>query len=163
MKTTLTLLLAVACHALVVTQAFSTEEGQPAPEFKVKTLAGDMVSRATLAGHPAMLIFWNTWCPSCKKELPEVEKLATKYSSSGLSFLAINTGLNDSEGKARAYWQKNRFHFPTGFDTYFDTAESFGVRGVPTIVLVDAKGIVRYKGSQLPDRMDDRMRQLSYK
>jgi peroxiredoxin len=152
---------ALLCQMVSVTPGWSVEVGEPIPDFGVKTLSGDNLSRANLTGKPVLLVFWNTWCPSCKKELPQISKWADKFAARGLTTLAINTGLNDSENKARAYWKKSGYLFPSGFDSHFDIAESFGVQGVPTVLLIDAHGVVRYKNTALPDNMDERLRQIT--
>jgi thiol-disulfide isomerase/thioredoxin len=159
-KTLKILLLALMCQMITVAAAWSVEVGEPMPEFGIKTLSGEVVSRTTLSGKPVLIVFWNTWCPSCKKELPEINQLAKTFAPRGLAVLAVNTGLNDSESKARAYWKKNGFLYHAGFDRYFDVGQSFGVRGVPTVVMVDAWGIVRYKSASIPPNMEERMRQL---
>jgi len=79
---------------------------------------------------------------------------------SGLALLAVNTAVNDSEKKARAYWLKQGFVFPSGFDHDFEIGDAFGVRGVPTIFLIDSKGIVLYKQALVPENMEERLEQL---
>src|SRR5919108_5480992 len=83
---------------VTVSPALSAEVGEPLPEFAVQTFDGKNLSRATLAGKPLMLVFWNTWCPDCMRELPRINRLAEKFGPRGLVVLAVNTGLNDSEG-----------------------------------------------------------------
>ena len=141
--------------------ARSAEVGEPLPDFSVQTFDGKSLSRATFAGKPLLLVFWNTWCSDCMRELPEINRLVNKYAPRGLAVLAINTALNDSESKARAYWSKYAFQFPTGFDRTFELGSLFKVRGVPTVFLVDTKGIVRYKQSLLPRDIDERIKQLT--
>jgi peroxiredoxin len=153
-------LLALLCQTLSVSPGWSLEVGATLPEFAVKSLAGDTISRESLAGKPALLVFWNTWCPICKQELPLINRMAQKYASQGVAVLAINTGLNDSEVKTRAFWKKSGYLFPTGFDGSFAIGEAFGVRGVPTVLLVDARGVVRYQSPLFPENMDERIRQL---
>lgn len=164
MLKTAKIIAAVALFQTMLTApAWSLEVGQPAPDFGTRTLTGEPVSRASLAGKPALLVFWNTWCSTCKKELPQVNKVAQQYAAKGVAILAINTGLNDSEAKAGAFWKKNRFVFPSAFDRSFDISESFGVQGVPTVVLVDAGGTVRYKGTELPANLDEQLRLMARK
>jgi thiol-disulfide isomerase/thioredoxin len=153
-------LLALMCHLLSVSPGWSLEVGAALPGFAVKSLSGDTISRGSLAGKPLLLVFWNTWCPICREELPLINRMAEKYKSQGVAVLAINTGLGDSESKARAYWKKSGYLFPTAFDHNFDIGEAFGVKGVPTVLLVDAGGTVRYQSSQLPGNLDERIRQL---
>jgi thiol-disulfide isomerase/thioredoxin len=148
------------CLTVMASSARSVEVGEALPDFAVQTFDGGHLSRATLAGKPLMLVFWNTWCADCMRELPEVNRLAGRFVPRGLVILAINTGLNDSEGKARAYWKRSGYLFPSGYDHSFEIGKAFRVPGVPAVFLVDARGVVRYKGSLLPKDMEERLKQL---
>ena len=140
---------------------WAVEVGEPLPNFAIQTFDGTGLSRTTLAGKPLMLVFWNTWCPDCMRELPKINRIAEKLGPRGLTVLAVNTGLNDSESKARAYWKKYGYVFPVGFDHSFEIGQAFRVIGVPTIFLVDSKGIVRYKNPLIPDNLEKRLKQLT--
>jgi thiol-disulfide isomerase/thioredoxin len=142
---------------------WGAEVGEPLPDFSIQTFDGKSLSRAGFAGKPLLLVFWNTWCSDCMRELPEINRLAEKLGPGGLAILAVNTGLNDSESKARAYWKKSGYGFPTGFDHSFQIGTVFKVRGVPTVFLVDSKGIIRYKQSLLPKDMEARFKLLTGK
>ena len=142
---------------------WGAEVGEPMPDFSVQTFDGKSLTRANFAGKPLLLVFWNTWCPDCMRDLPEINRLAQKFVPQGLAVLAVNTGLNDTESKARAYWKKSAYLFPTGFDHSFEIGTAFRVRGVPTVFLVDSKGIVRYKNPQPPKDMEARFRLLTGK
>jgi peroxiredoxin len=150
------------CWELVAAApGWSIEVGQAVPDFAAQTMDGNQVSRAGMAGKPVLLVFWNTWCPICMKELPEISKLADKFSANELTVVAVNTGLNDSENKAKAYWKKRGYRFPSVFDHHFDLGDSFKLKGVPMVLLVDATGTVRYKSTLLPDDLEQRVWQLS--
>jgi thiol-disulfide isomerase/thioredoxin len=154
----------VSCLMLVsISPGWSVEVGQPLPEFTIRTLDGRNIAAESLKGRPLLLVFWNTWCPNCMRELPVINRLAVKYSPRRLTVLAVNTAINDSESKARVYWKKSGFLFSTGYDHYFEIGSSFKILGVPTIILVDSKGIVRYKHARVPEDMDERLKQLSGK
>ncbi len=137
--------------------AWCIEVGQSIPEFTFQAFDGSVVSRDTLRGKPFLLVFWNTWCPVCMKDLPEVNRVHESLRPRGLSVLALNTALNDNENRARSYWEKAGYAFPGGFDRYFEIAQAFGVFAVPTFFLVDANGVVRYKQSTLPRDLEDRL------
>src|SRR5262245_55169675 len=49
--------------------------GQKPPEFRLKSLDGSTVSLKDFAGKPVLLNFWATWCPPCKAEMPDMQKL----------------------------------------------------------------------------------------
>ena len=158
------ILFAVALFQMVmVSTSWSVEVGDPLPDFAIQTFDGNNSSRATLEGKPALIIFWNTWCPVCMRELPEINRLAEEFGPRGLAVLAINTAINDSERKARVFWTKYGYVFPVGFDHDFEVGTAFKVRGVPTVFLVDVKGVVRYKQPQLPSDMEERFKQLTSK
>lgn len=144
----------------LVSPGWGAEVGESMPDFSFQTFDGKQSSRTSLEGKPLLLVFWNTWCPNCMRELPEINRLAEKFGPRGLAVLAINTAINDSETKARTYWEKQAYVFPSGFDRYFEIGDVFKVRGVPTIFLIDSKGIVQYKQAQLPKDVEDRLEHL---
>jgi peroxiredoxin len=155
-----TLLLVLSFLTVMAVPAWSVGVGEPMPDFALQTFDGSKLSRATLEGKPLLLVFWNTWCPNCMRELPRINRLAEEFGPRGLKVLAVNTGINDAEGKARALWKKHDYGFPTGFDHVFEIGRAFGIRGVPTIFLVDSKGVVRYKHVQLPENMEEHFKKL---
>jgi peroxiredoxin len=145
---------------ILAAPGWSVEVGEPMPDFSIQTFDGRNLTRAALDGNPVLLVFWNTWCPNCMRELPKINRLANKFDPQKLTVLAINTAINDTENKARAYWTKSGFGFPCGFDHTFEIGQSFAIRGVPTLFLVDAQGIVRFKQAVLPADMEERLEQF---
>jgi len=149
--------------AAAVSPAWSVEVGEQAPDFSMQTFDGGISSRASLEGRPLLLVFWNTWCPTCMVELPHINRLAERLVPRGLTFLAVNTAINDSEKRARAYWIQQGYVFPSGFDHSFEIGEAFGLRGVPTVFLIDSKGVVHYKDAVAPANLEARFEQLAGK
>lgn len=142
--------------AIVTGNALAGEIGAPAPDFTLRTFAGQQLSRAALAGKPLLLVFWNTWCVNCQRELGELEGLANSYGET-LTILAVNTGINDSEPKARAYLQQQGYSFAAGFDHDFTIGQAYRVRGVPTVCLIDAAGMLRYQHAEVPADLAQRL------
>lgn len=133
----------------------------PMPDFSIRTFDGSTYSRESLKGKPLMLVFWNTWCPICRRELPNISRLADEYAQKGLIVLAINTGTNDSEERARAFWEKNGYTMPVGYDHTSEVGRAFRVLGVPTVFLVNTEGLILYKQSRVPDHMQKRFNFLN--
>jgi thiol-disulfide isomerase/thioredoxin len=146
---------------VTVSPVWGVEVGEPVPDFSIRTFEGNYLTRTMLAGRPLLLVFWNTWCPDCMRELPKINRIAARFGPKEVAMLAINTGLNDSESKARAYWTKHGYALPAGFDHAFKVVQAFRVVGVPTIILVDFKGVVQYNNPQLPDDIEKRLRELA--
>lgn len=156
------LALALLAQTLFAAPGWSVEVGEPVPDFGgMRSLSGETITAAGLAGKPVLIVFWNTWCANCSRELPLVARLAGRFSGNRLAVLAVNTGLNDSESKARSYWKKYGYRFPAVFDRYFELGKSFRVSGVPTVLLIDRRGIVRYKGAALPEDVEKRIADLA--
>jgi thiol-disulfide isomerase/thioredoxin len=153
--------LAFGLLLVSASSGWGVEVGEKIPDFAVQTFDGNNLSRQALAGKPALLIFWNTWCTVCLGELPKIDRIAVQSGPKGLAILAINTGLNDNESKARAYWKKYGYVSSVGFDHSFQIGQAFKVVGVPTIFLVDSKGVVRYKNAVIPDDIEERIKRLS--
>lgn len=126
--------------------------GQPIPDFTLPTL-GDparTVTRQALIGKPYLLSTWSSWCYGCKEEHPAVEKLAQSK-----RIMVIGFNIQDETADANA-WLK-RFGDPYAFtlvDGTGRTANRMEIFTSPHHVLVDAKGVVRWKRSAI---MDDRM------
>ena len=152
---------ALALLAILVSPARGSRVGEPMPEFSLQTLAGQNLTSAGFKRKPLLLVFWNTWCPLCRKELPGIMQLSERFGPRGLAVLAVNTALNDSEEKVRDYWKKRGYTIPVAFDRSFKIGEAFKVFGVPTVILVDARGVVRYQQATVPGNMDDWFRKLS--
>ncbi|MBW1861705.1 MAG: TlpA family protein disulfide reductase, partial [Deltaproteobacteria bacterium] len=53
--------------------------GETAPDFSLKDLSGNMVSIKQYRGHIVLMDFWATWCPPCRKSIPELISLQNKY------------------------------------------------------------------------------------
>ena len=134
------------------------EVGSPAPEFELAKTDGTKVSLKDLAGKPAVLIFWTAWCPSCKAEVPHVNRLAAEFQKQGVRVLGINIG----EGSARV--REGIKDFKIKYDVVRDAdaqvAETYQVIGTPTVVFLDKKGIVRYFGNKLPKDYAIRLNEL---
>ena len=142
-------MLAVAV-ALVATAAFAApdfasmqvipyEPPKPAPAFTLPALNGKEVHLSDLRGRVAMLFFWTTRWPDCRKELPSVNQMASELKGKGLELVMIdfreNPGLVQRTVKERGY---------TGrvlLDESGDTAgRAYGVFGTPTVYFVDRQG-----------------------
>jgi peroxiredoxin len=65
--------------------------GRPAPDFKVRALDGTDITLGSLRGKNVMVVFWATWCPPCKKEIPDLIRLRNAIPQDRLAIIAIST------------------------------------------------------------------------
>jgi len=125
-----------------------TQVGSPAPDFQLPKINGATVSLADLRGKPAVIVFWASWCSSCKEEAPRINALAAEYAGKGVRVLGIN--VKDSPAGAEAGVKEFGIKYPVARDPDASVARAYGVRGTPTVIFLDRKGVVRYFGNELP-------------
>jgi len=134
-----------------------TLEGKPAPPLQVTTaLTGRRLE--TLAqhrGHPVLLFFWAHWCSDCKNEISIVRKLQQTYGPRGLSVVAPTQHYGYIAGGQDAAPAVETSYIKAVFAQYYaglgdievplseENFSSYGVSTTPTLVLLDARGIVR--------------------
>ncbi|MEE4204583.1 MAG: DsbE family thiol:disulfide interchange protein [Halieaceae bacterium] len=119
----------------------SARVGQPLPAFSLPELAsGEMLSPASLAGKPALLNVWATWCYSCRVEHPYLLQLAEQ----GVTIYGLN--YKDEDAKASAWLkQLGDPYRQTIVDAEGTLGLDLGVYGAPETYVVDAEGVVRYR------------------
>ncbi len=116
----------------------------PSPVFSIKPSDGGQINSAGLRGRVVILSFWATWCPACRRELPELDKLYRQYqNNSSVSFWAVDVlGNGETADKARAFLQKAGYGLPIAFATE-KLPEDFGGDGLPFLVIMDKSGHIR--------------------
>jgi peroxiredoxin/outer membrane lipoprotein-sorting protein len=114
--------------------------GKPAPDFTLTDLAGRPVKLSGLRGKVVLLDFWATWCGPCRIEMPRVQKLYKDFKSRGLEVFGVDFG--EDPARVKPFIQKNGYTFPILLDRKQQVGRSYEVNGIPTLVIVDRKGII---------------------
>jgi peroxiredoxin len=134
--------------------------GDKAPSFETITIDGNKAGASDLAlGKSLLIVFWATWCPNCKGDIPKIKALNEVYGPKGLRVLGINAGVNDSMEKTERYIKAFHVSYPIVFDKDSVITKSFGVSGVPTVFLIDKTGTIKYRGNIVPDNIVDMLEQ----
>ena len=139
----------------------AVQQGQQLIPFKGTDLAGKAFDlQQSIGRRPVLLVFWASWCPSCKTEVPKINKLAEKYSGQGMDFIAVNVGYNDSVERAQAFMEKTGMRYPAYFDGSSKVSEQYQLVGVPTILIADKHGVIRFRNFMTPDITEANFNQL---
>lgn len=109
-----------------------------ATDFKLQDLNGKEVSLSDLRGKNVFLNFWATWCPSCKAEMPKIEKLYQETKDSDLVILAINLGENRQT--VQSFKDKNKYNFNMLLDADQAVAIKYDITSIPTSFFIDKDG-----------------------
>ncbi len=143
----LTLLLLLYSAVALTTVAgaaggFSARVGDTAPPLELETLDGATLDVAQLRGAPVLVNFWATWCAPCRAETAVKRRLAQEFSGRAH---VVGVNLTNSESGVHAvrdYARQWDLSYPVLLDHSGSAAASYGVRGTPTTVVLDADGAV---------------------
>ncbi|MGH9644580.1 MAG: TlpA family protein disulfide reductase [Terriglobales bacterium] len=150
----LTLLVPLAALALVVVitiPGFATRiatreliASAPAHGFSISRLDGTIMNSAEFRGRVVVLDYWATWCPACRREMPELEKLYQRYQgNSRVSFWAVDVQKGgETPEKARAFMQNAGYTLPLALGSE-KSSEELTQEGFPALVIIDTAGRVR--------------------
>jgi thiol-disulfide isomerase/thioredoxin len=135
-------------------------KGQRAPEFALPTLKGQKVTLSSLRGKVVLIDFWAQWCEPCKKELPQLDKLARDYAGKGVVVLAVN--IDKQRENAERMSKLLGLSLEVLLDPAGSVASTYDPPKMPTSFVVDKKGIVRYvnEGFDGPADVDRFKKQL---
>ena len=117
--------------------------GEPAPEIDLPTLTGEQVTLSKLQGRPVLVNFWATWCGPCRQEFPAFVRKYKQYQDQGFVILGVNTGDSNSDDGVLTFARNTLVTFPIMRDRDERLAQMYNVRGLPTSIFIDRKGIVR--------------------
>ncbi len=127
--------------------------GKPVKDFTLKTVGGAPVSLTDFRqGGKAVIFFWATWCPHCRRELTELNKNKSTLEQKGIKVVLVDVG--EEEEAVRRYAQSNNIGMTIFLDETTSVAEEYGLVGVPTFYLVDKQGIVRHVDHAMPENYE---------
>ena len=139
----------------------------PAVDFELEDQYGNIHRLEDYRGKTIFLNFWATWCPPCKAEMPDIQKLYEKSSTEGedavivLGVAAPNMGREGSEEEIAAFMEEKGYTYPVLMDTEGELFASYGIMSFPTTFMIDRDGNVfgYVSGMLSADMMDSIVRQ----
>lgn len=115
----------------------------PAPDLTLTTLQGEEIALDRVDG-PVILNFWATWCPPCRKEIPDLIEIQNEYGDRGLTLIGIS---RDREGAAvvTPFVEEMDINYPIVVEQDNRLEEALGsVYALPTTVLISPDGRVTH-------------------
>lgn len=136
------------------------EQVLPAIDFTLTDQYGNTHTLSDYKGKTVFLNFWATWCPPCRAEMPDIQKLYETYDTEGddalivLGVAAPGMGSERSEEGIKEFLDENGYTYPVVMDTTGDIFMSYGVFSYPTTFMIDKDGnVFGYASGQLNEDM----------
>lgn len=145
-------------------------EGTPLPPavgFELQDQYGNTHRLEDYKGKTIFLNFWATWCPPCRAEMPDIQKLYETYDREGdealivLGVAAPQMGQEKSEEEIKAFLEENGYTYPVLMDDTGELFYRYGIQAFPTTFMIDRDGnVFGYISGQLTmDMMESIIRQ----
>jgi len=106
-------------------------------DFSLKDLSGKTWIFSELRGKVVLVNFWATWCPPCRKEMPDLEALYEQFAAQGLVILGIS---DEEAAKVEPFIRERKVTFPVLLDPGRKVNEAFVVEGIPKSFVYDRTG-----------------------
>jgi len=113
-----------------------------APDFTLKSQKNGNLKLSELRGKVVLINFWASWCGPCRQEMPVLDELYRHYRSLDFTILGVNVEQNSDD--AKSLLKDVPVTFPILFDTENKISKLYDVKGMPSTVLVDRDGNIRY-------------------
>nr|WP_216367054.1 TlpA disulfide reductase family protein [Geobacillus sp. MR] len=118
--------------------------GHAAPDLTLPTLGGEPVKLSDLRGKAVVLNFWTSWCPPCKKEMPELEKFYKQHGRE-VTLLAVHLTTQDTLDNAERFVKSKKLALPVALDVRGEALHYYRVQTIPTTYIIDPNGVIRQK------------------
>lgn len=115
---------------------------QSAPNFTLPSLQGSNIRLSEYRGEVVLVNFWASWCGPCRQEMPLLDKMYQRYKKAGFTLLGVNVEKDSSKGQRIA--EQLKLSFPVLFDKKQQVVDDYNVSSMPSTVLVDRDGNIRY-------------------
>ena len=119
--------------------------GTPAPDFALSDIRGKEVNISSFRGRKVVLVFWASWCPDCRAEVPELKALQAQANPEKVAFVSVS--FDRTLEALQTYVEENylpgvQLYDPVGKKDSKVAAE-YGVKWIPSIYLLDEEGKVQ--------------------
>jgi methylamine dehydrogenase accessory protein MauD len=140
------LLASLAMSSRAAAQTAGIKVGAAAPEVMIQTLDGQTVRLSEFTkGKPAVLEFWATWCPLCKKLEPAMAAAQAKHGKD-VVFISVGVREKQTPEAQKAYVRERKLGGHFVFDQSGEAVKAFQVPHTSFVVVIDAGGRVVYTG-----------------
>jgi peroxiredoxin len=134
--------------------------GDDAPDFALVDMNGEKHQLSDYKGKGVFLNFWGTWCKTCEREFPLMDKQYQVYKDQGLEILAVNIG--ESDFAVQKFIDRKGLTFPVLIDDKKSVMETYKINPLPTTLLINPNGKIEkvITGEMSEEMIKDYMEQI---
>jgi thiol-disulfide isomerase/thioredoxin len=136
------LLTACLISLMCISLAGAATVKGPAPNFTLKSMGGNNLKLSEMTGNVVLINFWASWCGPCREEMPLLNALHKKYQPLGFTVLGVN--VEENVDGARSFLKNVPVDFPILLDNTNKVSKQYKVVAMPTTVVVDRDGNMRF-------------------
>ena len=140
--------LALIAGIALGSSAWALENGSKAPDFELSAPEGKL-KLSDLKGQYVYLDFWASWCVPCKQSFPFMNEIQAKYGAKGLKVVGISVDAKTED--AKKFLAEVPAKFALAFDNTGATPKAYGVKGMPTSLLIGPDGTVLFTHQSFKD------------
>jgi cytochrome c biogenesis protein CcmG/thiol:disulfide interchange protein DsbE len=118
------------------------QQGFLAPDFELKTLAGQSVKLSDLRGQAVLVNLWATWCPPCREEMRTIEKMYGEYKDQGFTVLAVNMAYQDDPLGVTPFVKERGLTYPILLDETGEIANAYQLHSLPSSYFIRRDGVI---------------------
>lgn len=118
------------------------QQGFLAPDFDLKTPAGESIRLSDLRGQAVLVNLWATWCPPCRAEMKSIEKVYQEYKAQGFTVLAVNMTYQDDPLAIMPFVNEQKLTFPILLDETGEMGEAYQLRSLPSSYFIRRDGFI---------------------
>jgi peroxiredoxin len=130
-------------RAAAYAQNIALAKNDEAPAFTITRPDGSPVTLDSLAGKVVLVDFWATWCGPCNRDLSYVQSIADEYTHD--NFVLLGISIDESESAWKQHIADNHMVGIQVRDTDHKLADLFHAAAVPTYLILDGNGLIRFR------------------
>lgn len=138
------------------------QKSAQAPDFELPTTDGKKLKLSDLKGKVVIVDFWATWCPPCRKGVPDLVELKKKYGKKGFEVVGISLDAPQTKGDVVPFIKDYGINYPVVYGNEAVTISYGGVQSIPTAFVIDKQGkiVASYVGLRPKEVYEDHIKKL---